>query len=180
VNAAHVDDRLVPLLRGELPEGERLAVLEHLGLCADCRAARDDAVLVLSRLASLEPPPIAWSAYRATLRERIEPDRALAPRRAAGVWPTWWPTGVAEARAAGVRPAWRQAAASAALAAGLVAALLYAGTERPAPGPEAVEGVPLAARLDLIARIGLVERLDMLEDLDVLEHLDRDLPRGES
>jgi anti-sigma factor RsiW len=153
----HVEGQLPLFLRGELPESNRGAVEAHLVRCLECQRAHRELGWIVAELASLEPPPLAWGAYRAQVQRRIE--AGAAPRTAP----------------------WRALTAGA-LAAGLVAALLYAGGGQPPPrSPDAasLDNLALASRLDLISRFRMVERLDMLEDYDVIDQLDRNPPRGE-
>jgi anti-sigma factor RsiW len=153
----HVEARLPLFLSGELPDSARREVEAHLVRCLECREAHRELSGIIAHLASMEPPPVAWDAYGAQVRRRVEVGGA--PRTSS----------------------WR-APTAAALAAGLVAALLYAAAGRPAPrSPDAasLDNLALASRLDLISRFRLVERLDMLEDYDVIDRLDRDPLRGE-
>lgn len=161
--AAHVEDRLVPFLSGDLSVAESAAVQAHFETCAGCRAALEDFRRIADDLArwAPEPPPVHWGAYRADLRERLE-------RRSSGR-PQGWEWGMTPLR--GV------------LAAGLIAILIYLGGPGPVGPPRstaidqtALDEVILTGQLELIARLDLVQRLELLEDLDVIGRLDR-LPR---
>jgi predicted anti-sigma-YlaC factor YlaD len=147
---AHDDTRIVPYLRGELPDRERSAVEAHLAECADCRATADDFRTMLTALAEGAPAPPAmnWGRYQAELREKIG---RRSTRR-------WWPVSVA---------------LSGALAGVLVFFAVQDATRDPRTADiGAVEETVIGGQLDLLRQYSLVERLDLLEDLDVIRHLD--------
>lgn len=152
----HVEDRLLPLLRGELSAGEAAAAEQHLATCPACAAARRAVEALALGLAALEPPPVHWGAYRAELREK------MAPGRARGAW------------------GWVMNPARALAAAGLVAVMVYLGLPGVGVKPgsngggeiSVAEDAILSSRLDLIASMDVVQRLDMLEDFDVIGRLD--------
>jgi anti-sigma factor RsiW len=162
----HAGERLIPLLRGELPEDEARAIQAHVDGCADCRRDRAEVERLALDLSRAEAPPVHWGAYRAELEDKLA-GRLGPPGPAAGRRWLWPPL-------------------PATLAAGLVALLLYMGLpakhgQAPIAGdPAGLENAILASRLDLISRLDLVQRLDLLEDLDVIRGLDRLAPRGES
>lgn len=150
---AHVEDLLVPYVRGELEGAERARVETHLGACAACRQARAEVERLAAVLARAPAPPVHWGAYRAELRDK------LAQRgRRRWRW-SWMPVPMA-------------------LATGLAAVLLYVGL----PGQNgreemaAAEETILAARIDLIKRLDMVQQLDLLEDFEVISRLDRIRP----
>jgi anti-sigma factor RsiW len=159
----HVEELLLPYLRGEVDPPERREVEAHLDGCAECRAARDDFAAIAEGLrdALPAPPVVHWGAYRALLRERLDRRARSGP----GPW--------------SLRP-W-----PAALAAGLVAVLVYVsgpwlGQLRTADVDLAVaENLRLASRLELIRRFEVVQRLELLEDLDVIAGLERPERRPE-
>ena len=155
----HVEDRLLPLLRGELSAREAAAAEQHLATCPACAAARRDVEALALGLAALEPPRVHWGAYRAELREKMAPG---APGRARGAW------------------GWMMNPARALAAAGLVAVMVYLGLPGVGVKPgsngggeiSVAEDAILSSRLDLIASMEVVQRLDMLEDFDVIRRLD--------
>ena len=157
--SAHVEELLVPYLRGELETVERARVETHLADCADCRQARTDFERLAGDLARVAVPGVHWGAYRAELRDKLE--QRAGRRRARWTW-QWLPIPVA-------------------VAAGLTAVMLYVGL--PGQGGRddmaAVDDAMLASRLDLVKRLDMVEQLDMLEDFEVISRLDRLKPRAD-
>ena len=152
----HPEELLLPFLRDELAPDERARVKAHVGACPDCRDTLAAFAEIGSALAGSAPPnipPVAWGAYRAELRDRLD-------RRRAGPDGAW-----------GWRPL------PAALAGSLVAALIYLGlpasTGRGPGGDGPLEHAILASRFEVISRLDLLQRLDLLEDLEVIRGLDR-------
>jgi anti-sigma factor RsiW len=158
--SGHVEDRLLPLIAGELETAEQREVERHLTGCEACRAARVDFERLASALARPEPPPVHWGAYRAELREKLD---ARQTGRARGL-------------------AWSLRPLSMAVAAGLVAVMIWTGLPglggQGGPGDVALEDSILASRLDLISSLDLVQQLDLLEDLDVIGRLDGESREG--
>lgn len=156
--SGHVEQSLIPYLRGELEPAERLELEGHLGSCARCREAREDFAALARALerAVPDPPALHWGAYRAELRDRLERG----------------------AREPGAGEGWRVRPWPAALAAGLLVILVYTGGpwlsgDGPGNGERAaLDTTLLAGQLDLIERFELIQRLDLLEDLDVIGRLD--------
>ena len=151
---AHVEDLLMPYLRGELEGAERARVEAHLGDCAACRQARGDFERLAVVLARAPAPAVHWGAYRAELRDKLEH------------------------RGRGRRWRWSWIPVPVTLAAGLAAVLLYVGL----PGQNGreemtvAEETMLAGRIDLIKRLDMVQQLDLLEDFEVISRLDRIRP----
>ena len=153
--SAHVEELLVPYLRGELEPVERAQVDTHLADCADCRQARTDFERLSADLARTPVPAVHWGAYRAQLHNKLE---QRAGRRRRG-W-TWLPVPVA-------------------VAAGLAALVLYLGLPGQGGRDDTPDEAMLAGRIDLINRLDMVQQLDMLEDFEVISRLDRLPPRAD-
>ncbi len=162
---AHVEELLIPHLRGELEGAERAQVEGHLPGCERCRASLAAFSRLIGELERTAPPapPVHWGAYQAELREKLGGRAAWHEPRA-----RWL-----------IRPL------PAALAAGLVAALLYVGLPGLPRGgrvadEHAMDSAVLASNLDMFARFDVVEQLDLFENFDVIGGLDRLPAHGDS
>jgi anti-sigma factor RsiW len=149
----HVQEELVALLDGELPEAERSRVEGHLVVCPDCRARREllqGALASLSKAAPLEPS--------ADLRRRVLAAVDAEPR------------GLMERFRALLSTRFLVPAA-----AGLAAALFLVvsvGREQPVGAGEELE---VAERLDLFEDYDVVATALPMDipasDMDVVVHL---------
>jgi predicted anti-sigma-YlaC factor YlaD len=169
MSATHPETNLIPYLRGELSDRERVRTAAHLEGCAACRAQADALARTLQVIARQveELPTPEWAVYRTELRRKLAA-RATATRR-------WWqPTIV-----------WGSfAAAGVAAVALLTVVALHRGNPgiQPSIGPLALAepDVDIMGRTDvgLLRNYPMVERLDMLEsdNYDVIEHLDELAP----
>ena len=158
---SHPDALLIEYVRGELPEGDRRTVTDHLAGCLECARAVEDFQQILLGLGSSlpQPPEIHWGAYRAELREKLEARRQR-------VWGWRWLR----------RPI--PVALSAAAAGALLILALQSGIYRPPVNGDlaSLEETVVASRLDLLRQYSVIERLDLWEDLDVVRRLDELLP----
>lgn len=161
----HPDALLIAFLTGELPEGERKSVADHLAACTECSGALEDFRLILRDLGSSQPrpPEIHWGAYRAGLRAKLE-----ARHKRSWTWQSLrWPVPVA---------------LSAVAAGALLILALQTWVSPPAGNGDLalLEETVVASRLDLLRQYAVIERLDLWEDLDVVRRLDEITPRRKS
>jgi len=158
---SHPEADLIAYLRGELAEGARRSVADHLAACPECTRAVEDFRGILRGLASSipQPPQIHWGAYRAELREKLE-----ARRQRAWGW------------------RWLRRPVPVALSAAAAGVLLILGVQswisRPLGNGDlaSLEENVVASRLDLLRQYAVIERLDLWEDLDVVRRLDELAP----
>ena len=154
---SHPDALLNAYIRGELGEGDRRKVADHLATCPECTRAVEDYQRILTDLGrSLpQPPAIHWGAYRAELREKLEARRQKS-------WGWQWLR----------RPV--PVALSAAAAGVLLILALQSGIYRPPVNGDlaSLEETVAASRLDLLRQYAVIERLDLWEDLDIVRRLD--------
>ncbi len=157
---SHPEADLIAYLRGELAEGARRSVTDHVAACPECTRAVEDFRRILRGLASSipQPPQIHWGAYRAELREKLE----------------------ARGRSRGWQ--WLRRPLPVALSAAAAGVLLIVGFQswisRPLGNGDlaSLEETVVASRLDLLRQYTMIERLDLWEDLDVVRRLDELAP----
>lgn len=131
-----VRSHLDALVRGELPRHRALEVEDHLGGCADCAAARDEAVRLLAALRAMPVPEMTPGFAQAALARAIAAaDHRVVPFHAARP--------AQESRHAPRRRSWSWLGmVGGAVAAGLLA-LAVLGPPRGLPQPDpAVEMAP--------------------------------------
>jgi len=155
----HPETALVPYIRGELTDAERLSIAEHLERCGQCRESAESFRSLLAELSSRieELPTPEWNAYRAELR------RKLAARNEPR--PAWWRLAFG----------WAGLATAAAAAVALALWLAVPGWRHSAPSEDQLAFEPQMEEVTdvgLLRNYGVVQRLDLLENYDVIEHLD--------
>lgn len=88
--SGHERERLSAYLDGELPPGERDAVLAHLAACPECAAFLADLAAADEAAAALpvEAPEGYFETFPARVRARLRPRKAAFPARRVPAW-TW-------------------------------------------------------------------------------------------
>ena len=142
--------KVLSLLDGTMPEGERAQARSHLAGCAACR---DEEVLLREAVSVVRPLP----AFEPRVGFAAQVAREARDRAGHPVGAPWWRWAFGGLAAAGV-----------------AAAALVLAVPRETPPADLV----LAQRLDLYEDMNLLQHQESLEDLDVVSVLHELQPEG--